>query len=97
MSAPDRFKGFSDRLRDDAARDNPYNANRISDLVDDAVITDTNSPVMLRSSEFATTNRARIVRETPQCISYAKSHIELEFSEVLLSRTLDDDTIHRFA
>ncbi len=76
---------------------NPYNANRISDLVDDAVITDTNSPVMLRSSEFATTNRARIVRETPQCISYAKSHIELEFSEVLLSRTLDDDTIHRFA
>lgn len=76
---------------------NPYNANRISDLVDDAIITDTNSPVTLRSSEFATTNRARIVRKTPQCISYAKSHTELEFSEVLLSRTLDDDTIHRFA
>jgi hypothetical protein len=54
----------------------PHYTNHISDLVDYAVITDTNSPVMLRSSEFAATNRARIVREITQSISDAKSHIE---------------------
>ncbi len=51
----------------------------------------------LRSSEFAPANRTRIVCETAQRISYAESHIERESSEVLLSRTLDDDAIHRLA
>ena len=52
---------------------------------------------MLRSREFAAANRPRIGCEIAQCIRYAESHIERESSEVLLSRTLDDDAIHRLA
>jgi hypothetical protein len=76
---------------------NSHNFCRIGNLVDHAIMTDPNPPVVLRSSKFATASRPRLVCETTQRISYAESHIERESSEVLPSRTLDDDTIHRLA
>jgi hypothetical protein len=76
---------------------NSHNSNRIGNLIDHTIVTHANPPVVLCSSEFAAANRTRIVCETAQCISYAKSHIERESSEVLLRRTLDDDAIQRLA
>ena len=76
---------------------NSHNSNRIGNLVDHTISADANPPVVLRSRKFAAANRPRIGCEIAQCIRYAESHIERESSEVLLSRTLDDDAIHRLA
>ena len=76
---------------------NSHNFYRIGNLVDDAIVAHPNSPVVPRSKESATANWPRIVCQSAQCVSYAGSHIGRESSEVLLSRTLDDDAIHRLA
>jgi hypothetical protein len=76
---------------------NSHNSNRIGNLIDHTIVAHANPPVVLRSSEFAAANRTRIVCKTAQCTSDAGSHIARESSEVLLSRTLDDDAEHRLA
>ncbi len=40
------------------------NSYHVGDLIDDAVITDANSPVVLRASEFAAAGWPRIFRES---------------------------------
>lgn len=76
---------------------NSHNSNRIGNLVDHTISGDANPPVMLRSRKFAAADRPRIFCEAAQCIGNAGSHIEREFSEVLFSRTLDEDAIHCLA
>jgi len=76
---------------------NSHNFCRLGNLVDYAIVTHSNPPIMLRSSQFAAPDRPRIVCETAQSINHAELHVERKSSQVLLSRPLDDDTILRLA
>ena len=71
-----------------------HNSNHISDLVDDAVITNTNSPVVFRSGEFAAAGWPRIFRERSEGNGNASSNPGGEALQVFLGRAFDDDPIH---
>lgn len=49
---------------------NAHNSNRISNLVDHAIVAHANTPVVFRSSEFAATTRTRIVCECSDTIDH---------------------------
>lgn len=71
-----------------------HNSNHVGDLVDDAVITNTNSPVVFRSSEFAAAGWPRIFRERFQGNGNASLNPGGEALQVFLGRALDENPIH---
>ena len=72
----------------------PHYSNHISDLVNDAVISDTNSSVALRSSEFAAAGRPRVFGETSESSCHARQNPGGQALQVFLGRPLDKDLIH---
>jgi hypothetical protein len=71
-----------------------HNSNHIGDLVDDTVITNTNSPVVFRSGEFAAAGRPRIFRERSEGNGNASLIPGGEALQVFLGRAFDENPIH---
>lgn len=53
----------------------PQDPNRIGDFVNDAIVTNANSPVVLRSHQFAATDWARVFRKRRDSGDHTRSNV----------------------
>lgn len=71
-------------------------ANLVGDLVNNAIVTYADAPIVLAPGQFAATGRARVCRKRTNRRNDAVMNLQGEPSEVFLRRAFKQDAIHAY-